>query len=167
MLALLPGGQPRRRPGWRQRRRFWDLGGAVKELDALATAQPGSELARVKRDLAAAQAEAARQEEEAQLALGELDEYKRHMATEVEHARKEATRAMCAEIAGPPHSMSLQIVVDFPLSSPENVALYTLCRAWIGSTSASFLCCPTGRRCALCDQLECTSASIINELKNK
>ena len=101
----------------------WELGSAVKELNALATAKPGSALAQVKRDLAAAQAETARQEEEAQLALGELDEYKRHMAAEVEHARREATRAMRAEIRGPthlpklPHFMSLQIVVDFTLPS--------------------------------------------------
>ena len=135
----------------------WELRGAVQEVDALAMAPPGSQLALAKSDLAVAQAEAARQEEEAQLAWGELEEYKRHMAAEVAHARQEATRAMRAEIAGPLHSMSLQTVVDFSLPSPDDVAL---CRAWIGSTSASFLCCPIGR---WCDLLECMSASV-NEL---
>ena len=55
-------------------------------------APKASELEEVQKDLVAAQAEAERQEDKAQLAWGELDEYKRHMAAEVAHARREAIK---------------------------------------------------------------------------
>ena len=72
-----------------------------------AMAEKGSELEQVQRDLDAAQAEATLQEELADLAKGELDEFKRHMAAEVEHARQEAIKMMRAEHGGPPYSTSL------------------------------------------------------------
>ena len=123
------------------------------------------ELAATKTDLEAAWKEAGRQEDDAQLAWGELDEYKRHMASEVAFARQEAIREMRG---GPPHATSLQTVVAF-----ETVAVTRCCCAVPGmnrtiqsirsasATSAPILsipCCPTGGRC---DLLECTSAGVI------
>ena len=75
-------------------------------------AEKGSELEQVQTDLEAAQAEATAQEELAELAKGELDEYKRHMAAEVEHARQEAIKMMRVEHGGPLHSTSVQTLVD-------------------------------------------------------
>ena len=48
----------------------------------------------------AAQAEAAAQEELAELANGELEEYQRRMAAEVQHARQEALRSAEAKCGG-------------------------------------------------------------------
>ena len=76
-------------------------------------AEKGDELEQVQGDLEAAQAEAIAQEELAELAKGELDEFKRHMAAEVEHARQEAIKMMRAEHGGLPHSTSPHTVVDF------------------------------------------------------
>jgi hypothetical protein len=48
----------------------------------------------------AAEAEAAAQEELAELATGELEEYQRRMAAEVRHARQEALRSAEARSGG-------------------------------------------------------------------
>lgn len=56
-------------------------------------AEKEAELGSAQVALQTAQAEAAHQEELAEMAKGELDEYKRRMAAEVDHARQEALKS--------------------------------------------------------------------------
>ena len=62
--------------------------------------EQGVELERVMAAMHAAEAEAAAQEELAELANGELEEYQRRMAAEVRHARQEALRSAEARSGG-------------------------------------------------------------------
>jgi hypothetical protein len=62
--------------------------------------EQSAELQRATAALNAAEAEAATQEELAELASGELEEYQRRMAAEVQHARQEALRAVDSQNGG-------------------------------------------------------------------
>ena len=59
-----------------------------------------TELEAAAQAVAAAQAETAAHEELAELAKGELAEYQRRMAAEVQHARKEALKSVEAQPGG-------------------------------------------------------------------
>lgn len=72
----------------------------LKEGLERAVTQKDAELGRLRESLAAAQAEADHQEELADLAQGELDEFKRRLAAEVEHARQEALQKAALEARG-------------------------------------------------------------------
>ena len=130
---LFPGGPdrgdcpapgPRYRPGGRPLR-----GPAAGQAAGGGPEGPGccpQELANTERDLEAAQEEAERQEDDAELAKGELDFFRGHLPREVEFARQEARQQAIREMraGGPPHATSLQTVVDFVF-----VAVTRYCRA--------------------------------------
>lgn len=62
-----------------------------------AVSEKAAELQQTQAALSAAEAEALHQEELAEMAKGELDEYRRRMAAEVEHARSEALKLVTGQ----------------------------------------------------------------------
>jgi len=90
--------------------------------------EQNAELEQATAAMHAAEAEAAAQEELAELASGELEEYQRRMAAEVQHARQEALRAVSTQTGG----TGLLQLLTLPLPTPIpglhlQPLLYALC----------------------------------------